>query len=164
MTIENIAVYRRADLNKSGEKKEIGKLRPTDLSSSTTTYLANPFVIFVDENGDSIMLKNRYGHEAKPKPSPIAIYRFSKDFGRMGDLEGVFSAYKEDVAKLIDSGREVYFGEVLGKHSEVVCSIDAEDIEMISDETNIVKFFDKLNISNGYNPFDYIQDGEDDDE
>jgi hypothetical protein len=36
----------------------------------------------------------------------------------MGALSGIFVAEEEAVEALIASGKEVYFGEVLGKHSE----------------------------------------------
>ena len=39
------------------------------------------------------------------------------DFGRMGELQGLFVAEELDVQDLI--GKEVYFDEVLGKHSEI---------------------------------------------
>lgn len=46
-----------------------------------------------------------------------AIYKMDCDCGRMGSLQGVFIAEKEHVTVLLKKKIEVYFGEVLGKHS-----------------------------------------------
>ena len=43
------------------------------------------------------------------------LYEFYWECGRQGDLTGVFIADSESVAALLD--KEIYFGEVLGKHS-----------------------------------------------
>lgn len=94
----------------------------------------------------------------------IAIYKFHIDCGRMGDLDGVFSADSEDVQKLIDSGKEVYFGEVLGKHSEVIKVIKAEHLEQITTDAKFIELFDTYGLSNGFNPFDYLEDSEEDEE
>ena len=51
-----------------------------------------------------------------------AIYQFHWDCGRMGDIAGLFVASKQDVQDAI--GKEIYFGEVLGKHSEVYGTLD----------------------------------------
>jgi hypothetical protein len=84
-----------------------------------------------------------------------AVYKFHADCGRMGDLEGIFVQRKDYVQALIDSGVEVYFGEVLGKHSEVCGSIDAKELIMLSEDENIVDIFVKNKIYSGFNPFDY---------
>ena len=85
------------------------------------------------------------------------IYRFSADCGRNGCLSGVFVADHEDVAKLI--GRTVYFGEVLGKHSDVSVEIDAGAIKVISDAeitSAFVDTFERVIGSQGLNPLDYL--------
>lgn len=48
-----------------------------------------------------------------------AIFKMNLDAGRQGSLEGIFSAEKEHVKILVEQEIEVYFGEVLGKHSEI---------------------------------------------
>ena len=82
-----------------------------------------------------------------------AIYRMNLDFGRMGDLEGTFTATKQQVEKLTDGTLGVYWGEVLGKNSEVYGNIEPEDIEMLSDNPEVVEVFEKYDFSSGYNPF-----------
>ena len=88
----------------------------------------------------------------------MAIYKMDLDCGRMGSLEGVFVEDIEKVNKLISSSREVYFGEVLGKHSEIVGSLDKEDLKMVTDDPKIVDLFIKFDLSSGYNPFDYLEE------
>jgi len=88
-----------------------------------------------------------------------AIYNFEIDCGRMGSLEGVFTAKKTDVEWLLNSGLEVYFGEVLGKYSEIYSVIKPEHLEMVTDDPKYVN----SQRDSGFNPFDYtVLDGEDD--
>lgn len=82
-----------------------------------------------------------------------AIYRMNLDFGRMGDLEGTFTATKQQVEKLTDGTLSVYWGEILGKHSEIYGNIESEDIKMLSDNPEVVEVFEKYDFSSGYNPF-----------
>lgn len=57
----------------------------------------------------------------------MKLYRFNKYFHRQGDIEGVFIAEPEQINNL--TGSNVYFGEVLGKHSSVSCVIQEQDIK-----------------------------------
>jgi hypothetical protein len=84
-----------------------------------------------------------------------AIYKMNFDYGRSGSLEGVFVAEKEHVKILVDKKIEIYFGEVLGKHSEVVGIVTESEIKMISDNPEVVEIFEKHDLSSGYNPFGY---------
>lgn len=93
-----------------------------------------------------------------------AVYKLHYDCGRMGELTGLFIAEKEDVDKLIESGEEVYFGDVLGKHSEVFGPIEECDLTLISTEENVIKLIEENGLENGFNPFDYINDEDEDDE
>lgn len=86
----------------------------------------------------------------------MAIYKLIVDCGRMGDLRGVFEATPEQVEELM--GKTVYFGEVLGKHSEVVVTIDEDCIAFLTDDEDFIEKarLYKL-IPTGYNPFDYLE-------
>jgi len=84
-----------------------------------------------------------------------AIYKFHFGCGRQGDLEGVFVSTQERVDKLVESQIEVYFGEVLGKHSEVLGPIDEGEITFVSDNEEAVRVVEEHDLSSGYNPFDY---------
>ncbi|MDV4026187.1 hypothetical protein CMT52_17795 [Elizabethkingia anophelis] len=83
-----------------------------------------------------------------------AVYKLNFDCGRAGELNGIFIATKKQVEKLIESGVEVYFGEVLGKHSEIYGPVEENEIQMITDESNVVEVIEKYGLENGYNPFD----------
>lgn len=87
------------------------------------------------------------------------LYSFHWDCRRMGDLTGVFIAEENEVKALI--GKEVYFGEVLGKHSEIEGTIDAEDFTVRSDDQDLIAklmgVFDGGHID-GINPFHFLED------
>ena len=58
------------------------------------------------------------------------LYKFEVDCGRMGVISGLFVATVESVSKAI--GSELYFDEVLGKHSEVHAEFDDETVRNIT--------------------------------
>lgn len=96
-----------------------------------------------------------------------AIYEFYWDCGRMGNVTGTFVAKKEDVEKSI--GKTVYFGEILGKHSEIYGTLEWEDLSLKSDDQEFIKTFEEIMgkyWSTGYDPLEYISedDGEEDEE
>ena len=84
------------------------------------------------------------------------LYRMVWDCGRMGFLEGIFIADEVDVENLI--GKTVYFGEVLGKHSEIFGEIERGDITELSDDQEFIDKFSELIGPVGYNPFDYVNE------
>lgn len=90
------------------------------------------------------------------------IYKFEADFGRMGDLEGVFVSTDEELEGLY--GKEIYFGEVLGKHSEVILTLDVEHITEVTDDEKFIELFEQYDLANGYNPFDYYEEEDDEDD
>lgn len=86
------------------------------------------------------------------------LYRFYWDCGRMGDVTGVFIAEAAQVAKAI--GQEAYFGEILGKHSEVSGTLEADHFEVLTDDQEFIKKFEEYGLDGtGYNPLDYIEGG-----
>jgi len=84
-----------------------------------------------------------------------AIYKLNVECGRSGELEGVFVATKEQVEKLISSKIEVYFGEVLGKHSEIYGAIEQHEVIFLTDSEEAVRVVEDYGLSNGFKPFDY---------
>lgn len=78
------------------------------------------------------------------------LWSFYWDCGRMGSVEGVFKATKETVENAI--GKTVYFGEILGKCSEIEGELEKGDIELVSTDPVYVS---SATVS-GYNPLDYI--------
>lgn len=93
------------------------------------------------------------------------LYSFYCDCGRSGGLSGLFIAEESEVQKIL--GKEVYFGEVLGKHSEVYGTVDIDDIKEVSSDTEKVEWLENLlgPTVSGYNPLDYFEpDEEEEDE
>lgn len=86
------------------------------------------------------------------------IYRYSESFGRMGDLKGVFTATAAEVASAM--GRQVHFGEVLGKHSDVRTTLGPEDITLVSDAPEAVAVVDSLGLATGTNPLEYLAEAD----
>lgn len=93
-----------------------------------------------------------------------ALYRLKFDCGRQGVLEGIFIADTEDVKFLVENKVSIYFGEVLGKHSEIYGPVECQEIEEITKEQNVLDIVEKYGLSNGYNPFEYnlCEDGMED--
>jgi len=85
------------------------------------------------------------------------LAKFYWDCGRNGDLDGLFIADKEDIESAV--GKDVYFGEVLGKHSEIYGVIAVDDITIVSEDQTVVDvlsyIFEGGEIS-GFNPLAYI--------
>lgn len=92
------------------------------------------------------------------------LYSFYVDCGRMGSLDGLFIATQEEVDKAI--GKEMYFGEVLGKHSDVQGTLEAHEIKLVSDDQEKVEWLLELLGENvgGFNPLDYIQESDDEED
>lgn len=64
------------------------------------------------------------------------LYRFCWDCGRAGDVEGVFIASHDELENII--GKEVYFGEILGKHSEVYGIVERDEVKLISNDQDLI--------------------------
>jgi hypothetical protein len=82
-------------------------------------------------------------------------YRFKCDYGRCGNVHRVFIATPEEVAKAI--GSEVYFGEILGKHSEIYGELSSGDLETITNDPSDIETIERLGLTSGYNPLKYIR-------
>ena len=83
----------------------------------------------------------------------VGVYKVEIDCGRNGDLSGIFLAKASEVESII--GEEIYLGEVLGKHSDIVWYIEQKDVRLVSDDPNVVDVISKNNLTSGINPFDY---------
>lgn len=84
------------------------------------------------------------------------LVKYSEYFGRHGDLDGLFITTKEDLNNLI--GKKIYFGEVLGKHSEVVGFMGGKNLTIVSEEQDFIfklQNFMGSNTISGFNPFYY---------
>lgn len=87
------------------------------------------------------------------------VYKLRFDCGKMGELTGLFVASDADVANAI--GKTVYFGEVLGKHSEIFGPLEEGDVTLICDDLDdpdVVAMIEKYDLETGYNPLKYLMD------
>lgn len=91
------------------------------------------------------------------------LYAYNLDCDRMGYIRGLFIEDEDVVQDALD--KFVYFGEVLGKYSDISTYLGPEQLAVKSEDQ---EFLDQLenvlgttNIS-GYNPLDYISDDEED--
>lgn len=91
----------------------------------------------------------------------LKLWKFSANYWRMGDVEGLFIATEEEVDKFLDK-RNVCLGEVLGKHSEVDVYFEkGKNLKCLDiSEFTINELFlalDSRSIS-GHNPFESLYD------
>ena len=86
----------------------------------------------------------------------LKLFKFHWSLGRMGDVYGLFAATQAQVGGIM--GEEIYFGEILGKHSEVFGNIDPEDLTCIEVPPEAVAQIVAAtgHTISGYNPFDYL--------
>jgi len=86
-----------------------------------------------------------------------SLWKFYWDCGRSGEVEGLFTATEDEVKEII--GKNAYFGEILGKHSDVYGTIEENEVAKIDINPEIVKVItEKLGKTwCGYNPLDYVQ-------
>ncbi len=83
------------------------------------------------------------------------LYKFHWDCNRMGDVHGIFAATQDEVKAAI--GKEVYFGEILGKHSEIYGPLEERDLTILTDDKDFIakaKSFGMVPM--GHNPLDHI--------
>ena len=98
----------------------------------------------------------------------MKLYKFHWDCGRAGDLDGIFVVNDVGQAALnaiIDT--EVYFGEVLGKHSEIAGRLEREEVtEIIATPEEVATVARVLAgeipprgwvTLTGFNPLDYAE-------
>jgi hypothetical protein len=84
----------------------------------------------------------------------------------MGSLEGIFISNPETVEKIF--GKTIFFGEVLGKHSDIFCIIDSTDIKILNvrdstvdDLLTAVATSSQIYYTvSGINPLDYFENEE----
>ena len=91
-----------------------------------------------------------------------ALWQFHWDIHRMGHVRGQFVATDEEVKKHI--GRKVYFGEILGKHSNVYGTLEEKDLFRLTDDEEFIAKFEQYGCATGYNPLEYLSDDEEDNE
>ena len=98
------------------------------------------------------------------KDNQQVLAQFFWDCRRSGSVSGVFICTKQQIADAV--GKDVYFGEILGKHSEIYGTLEDTDIEILSDDPKVIEvllgIFPDGEIS-GYNPLSYVQEIDEED-
>lgn len=87
------------------------------------------------------------------------LVKFHWDCGRQGSVNGLFVTTAEEISKVI--GQHVYFGEALGKHSDINGPLEAGDFQVVSsDQEFIVKMVEIIGSEtiSGHNPFQYMEE------
>jgi hypothetical protein len=82
------------------------------------------------------------------------------DYGRSGSIDGLFVVSREDFDLAVKHNPNVYFGEVLGKHSEVCPDFNEIDFEVLSEEQDKIEWFEQAIGCSGYNPFDKLEEND----
>lgn len=87
------------------------------------------------------------------------LYKFYWYCGRMGSVSGLFVAEESAIEKAL--GKTVYFGEILGKHSDIHGELSVEDLTIMSDDPEfIAKLAEVIGSEHisGRNPLDYLEE------
>ena len=87
------------------------------------------------------------------------LYSFYWDCGRQGSIRSKFVATEDEIKKNI--GKQIYYGEALGKHSEIVGTLEESDLKILTDDQDFIEKFEKyIGKSTGHNPLEYIEEEE----
>lgn len=93
----------------------------------------------------------------KKKVEPLKLCKFYWDCGRMGDVEGIFVACDRQIENAL--GKRIYFGEILGKHSEIYGDLNKEDLTILTEDQDFIKKAVEYGIlPTGFNPLDYLSE------
>lgn len=122
----------------------------SDLAKADVAYFAKGWD---EKRGCKIEYEcaTQYGIATITDSPKVCLWKFYWNCGRQGNVEGFFKATKEEIDSAI--GMEVYFGEILGKHSEVFGMIEDDEITLESDDPLVVKNA----VESGYNPLNYLR-------
>lgn len=85
------------------------------------------------------------------------LWQFEWDCGRSGYVEGLFVATEKEVENAV--GKDLYFGEILGKHSEVYGVFEEGEAEKLDVSPEAVEEVSQYlgETWSGYNPLHYIK-------
>jgi hypothetical protein len=82
------------------------------------------------------------------------IYKFSVN-GLSGSLESVFLATEEEIIWI--TGKQIWFGNVLGKHSSLAFTMQPEHFTVLSEDIAAVERFKNTVKFSGNCPFNYLE-------
>ena len=98
---------------------------------------------------------DRKAKTRRPQEPAQAVWRFEVDCGRMGMLEGIFTATQQELEAIY--GYTQFVHDVLGKHSEIQVAYEAGHFTKVSDNATAVRVFDATVGEQGINPLTYDQ-------
>ena len=86
------------------------------------------------------------------------LWKFYWNCGRDGNVRGLFIASEEEINENLN--KDIYFGEILGKHSEVSGTLGEEDLTKMDLDSETVEKVTKVLGStwSGYNPLGYVRE------
>lgn len=87
------------------------------------------------------------------------LVKFNWDCGRQGSVKGLFVTTQKELSEIY--GTEIYFGEALGKHSDIHGEITSEDITIVSEDQEFIAKLAEIigsDTISGYNPFHYSEE------
>lgn len=84
------------------------------------------------------------------------LYKFRLDCGRMGYIESVF--VEDDEIIKASLGKEIHFGEILGKHSEIFCNLSDSHLTVLSQDSNVCDIIETHVGATGHCPMDYLNE------
>ena len=83
------------------------------------------------------------------------IYKFSAEYNR-DPVESVFPAEEAEIEWII--GKDIYFGEIQGKHSEVIMTMKRSHFTVLTDDPIKVDIIKEIVGATGHCPFDYLDE------
>lgn len=86
------------------------------------------------------------------------LVNYYKDCGRAGNVQGLFVTTEKEIESIVEYG-SVWFGEILGKHSNIVIKFTKEDFNILTEDQvfidRLVGYIGHETIS-GYNPLHFM--------
>lgn len=86
------------------------------------------------------------------------LYKYKMANTYRGTIESLFVADPEAVKAAI--GKTIYFGECLGKHSEVCGELEESELTAITTDVDFIAGFQSLGCTIGMNPLENIKEDE----
>lgn len=83
------------------------------------------------------------------------LYKYKEYYGVMGELYGLFFADSDEIEQA--KNKEIYMGEMLGKHSEIFATLDDTTLTLVTDDPDEVRKLEELGITGGCNPLLYFE-------
>lgn len=85
------------------------------------------------------------------------LYKFYWDRRPAGTIEGLFIATEDQVDEVV--GEEIYFGSVLGEHSEISGLLFEEDVRVVSEDPYVIALLESRygRTISGHNPLEYYE-------